>query len=207
MVTLVARDSEGAERVAAVLRAAGNVAIACPVLTWVTVDERPDLPEVADILVTSPRAADALGTPLPGWRVLALAGATADRLRAHGVEPAVVAEGGAAALAALAGPGPLVHLTSDLGGEESAGVRPDRLVWVGYHTQRPPALPIEVTDAIAAGDFAVWFGSPSAVRNFEELAPGAARRASVLWTHGGTTFEAVRQAHPTARPIPRAFPR
>ena len=137
MVTIVARDSEGAERVATRLRAHGELALAAPVLVWTPGDTPPPLPHDVQILVTSPRGASVLadrvgaGGRSGGWQILALAGPTARALREQGLEPDVVAGGGAAALAACAAPGPLVHLTSDLGGAESARARPDRMLWVG----------------------------------------------------------------------------
>jgi uroporphyrinogen-III synthase len=201
MVTIIARDAEGAERVAAKLRALGEFALAAPVLVWASGDPPPPLAENAQIMVTSPRGADVLADALADiskargrrgelrpWQILALAGPTTRALVRRGIEATVVAEGGAAALAALAGPAPLVHLTSDLGGAESAKSRPDRVLWTGYRVVCPASLPDPVMKALRGPSYALWFGSPSAVQNFETLAPGAVLKASRVWAHGGTTL-------------------
>ncbi len=211
MTTLVARDQDGAERVAAHLRAMGEPALACPVLAWEAVDAVPELPDVADVLVTSPRGADVLAHAFlsrhrGGWRLLALAGATAERLRSHGLEPDVLVSGGAASGARIARRGPLIHLTSDLGGAESFAVRPDRTLWIGYRTVCPDALPEPVQAALELGPYALWFGSPSAVHHLDRLAPGALGRAENVWAHGGTTLLALRDRHPRVIASLRVFP-
>ena len=107
--TLVARDAEGAQRVATWLRAHGEPALACPVLETAIEGADAVLPEVADLLVTSARGAAALAWHVAqrpgradGWRILALDGATAAALRRHDLAPARTSDGGAAALAAQA---------------------------------------------------------------------------------------------------------
>lgn len=192
VTTLVARDAAESERVAAWLRARGEPAIGVEVLVWAAIAEVPDLPAVADLLVTSPRGADTLvGRRQPGWRVLALSGPTADRLRTLGIPPDLEGQGGAKALAALTRPGPVIHLTSDLGGAESAKARPDRLLWVGYQALCPAALPARLVEVLRHERYALWFGSPSAAQNFETLAPGATARAETIWAHGRTTLAFV----------------
>lgn len=209
MVTIVARDAEGAERVAAALRAQGEPALAAPVLVEAEGEPAPDLPPGVQVMVTSPRGARVLATalarhPAAGWRILALEGPTSRALDELGVHPDVTVAGGAAALAAKAGPGLLVHLTSNLGGDESASVRPDRVCWVGYRLERPRTLPAAVLAALEASPYALWVGSPSAVRNLHALAPRALSGAAVTWAHGQTTVEALTQLGVQA--VPRTFP-
>ena len=95
-----------------------------------------------------------------------------------------------------------MHLTSDRGGAESAKVRPDRILWVGYRVGCPDQLDPAVWSAME-GPFALWFGSPSAVQNFSTLAPGAIDRAAIVWAHGATTVREVLGHGVTA--FPRRF--
>jgi uroporphyrinogen-III synthase len=171
----------------------GPPAIVAPCLVYEDVPvTRPSLPG-ADLLVTSPRAVPPLARLGldPSWRVLALAPATAAALGAAGLPVHHAQPGGAAALAAAAGPGPLLYATSDLGGDEVLRVRPDAIRWVLYRTVCPDALPPAALAALA-GPFDVLFTSPSAVRNFDQLAPGALARARRILCHGATTRAAVR---------------
>jgi uroporphyrinogen-III synthase len=184
---LVTRAADDAAALAAKL---GPHAIVAPCITYVSCDTSPpDLPD-ADLLVTSPRAIPALTRAPARWRRLVLSPATAEAVRAAGQRVDVEAPGGAAMLARLARPGPLVHATSDLGGDEVRGVRPDAVLWVVYRTICPDDLPPAARDALA-GEFDVLFASPSAVRNFERLAPGALARATRVLCHGRTTLAAV----------------
>ena len=109
--------------------------------------------------------------------------------------------GGGAALAAAARPGPLVALTSDLGGEEVRRIRPDAMLWVAYRTTCPPRLPRRAVMAMRHA-FDVLFASPSAVNHFERLAPGRLADARTIFAHGATTAEAVRRAGRPAAPSP-----
>jgi uroporphyrinogen-III synthase len=178
---------------AAVLVARLPDAIAAPCLAFEALNTpRPELPE-ADLLVTSPRVLPALasiGVP-HGWRVLALAPATAATALALGLRVDRALAGGAAALAAAARPDhPVVTATSDLGGDEVQRVRPDAVRWVLYRTVCPPDLPAAARAALE-GSFDVLFTSPSAVRHFDRLAPGALARARRILCHGGTTLAEV----------------
>lgn len=192
---LVTRAAEEAEPLVARLRAEGVDAIAAPCLRFV--DEPPDRSQLgplaaadADLLVTSPRSLPALRVfpPPARWRVLALAPSTAARLREAGVRVDEAVEGGAAALAARARPGPVVFATSDLGGEEVWRVRPDAVRWVTYRTEAPDDLPAPARAALAGGAYAVLATSPSALRHLERLAPGAVTHATHVLCHGATTL-------------------
>jgi uroporphyrinogen-III synthase len=168
-------------------------AIPAPCLEFAaTGSPRPELPD-ADLLVASPRAVAPLraaGVPT-GWRVLALAPRTDAALREAGLPVHRAVHGGGAELAAAARPdAPVVAATSDLGGEEVRRVRPDARLWVLYATVCPEALPAAARAALE-GRFDVLFASPSAVRNFERLAPGALARARRVLCHGRTTMEEV----------------
>jgi uroporphyrinogen-III synthase len=171
----------------------GAHALVAPCLAFEAVrSQRPDLPG-ADLLVASPRAvAPLLAIGLdPTWRVVALAPATVQALHAVGLPVHRAVEGGGAALAEAARPGPVICATSDLGGDEVLRVRGDAVVWVLYRTVCPPALPAEAQDVLA-GVFDVLFTSPSAARNFEVLAPGALLRARRVLCNGATTLAEVR---------------
>lgn len=183
---LVTRPADEAAAAAARI---GPHAIVAPCLAFEAVPAPRPAVTAADLLVASPRAVPGLlaaGVD-PTWRVLALAPTTARALVAAGLRVDVEVPGGGAALAAAARPdAPVIAATSDLGGAEVLRVRPDAAVWVIYRTVCPPALPAEALAALE-GPFDVWFTSPSAVRNFARLAPGALARARrVLW-FGATT--------------------
>lgn len=182
---LITRAAGDAERLAA--RLGG---IAAPCIAWEDAPSPPPDVADADLLVTSPRAAEPLarvGVPA-GWRVLALAPATAAALVSRGIPVDHAQAGGGADLARVARAGPLVCATSDLGGDEIARVRPDVLRWVLYRTTCPPDLPPAARAALD-GPFDVLFASPSAVRNFRALAPAARPRRALC--HGATTLEAA----------------
>ncbi|MFN7144023.1 MAG: uroporphyrinogen-III synthase, partial [Myxococcota bacterium] len=183
---LVTRPADEAAAAAARI---GPHAIVAPCLAFEALaPARPALPG-ADLLVASPRSVPgllAVGVD-PTWRVLALAPATAAALVEAGLRVDVVVPGGGAALAAAARrDASVIAATSDLGGAEVLRVRPDAHVWVLYRTVCPASLPPPARAALD-GPFDVWFTSPSAVRNFDRLAPGALGRARrVLW-FGATT--------------------
>ena len=170
-------------------------AIPAPCVAFAPLHDPPPSFDSADLLVASPRA---VHVEVPrGWRVLALSPATAAALRTRGVRVDAEVAGGGAELARAAGPGPVVFATSDLGGDEILRVRPDAHKWVVYRTVCPPALPAEAL-AVLAGEFDVLFASPSAVVNFESLAPGAILRARRVLCFGGTTLRAARHHRPDA---------
>lgn len=179
------------------LRARGVDALAVPVLRFEPLPP-PSLDELRgaplDVLVTSPRTVDAVVALVrdPQWRVLALAPKTSAALRARGVVVDDEVEGGAAALAGRARPGPVVLFTSDLGGDEALSVRPDLRVVPVYKTVAPPDLP-EAAWAALSGDYALLAASPSALRYFDLLAPGAVARARRVWCRGATTFAEARR--------------
>ncbi|MFZ5476003.1 MAG: uroporphyrinogen-III synthase [Myxococcota bacterium] len=184
---LVTRAAEDAAPLAERL---GPHAIVAPCLAYEPAGGDPPALTDADLLVTSPRAVPALARAPGGWRVLALVPTTAAAVRAAGYRVDVEVSGGAADLARAGRPGPLVCATSDLGGDEVRRVRPDAVLWVVYRTVCPDALPPAAVAALA-GEFDVLFTSPSAVRNFERLAPGALARATRVLCHGRTTLAAV----------------
>ncbi len=182
-----------AEEAAALCARLGPHAIPAPCLAFAAVGSpRPDLAD-ADLLVASPRAVGplaAVGVP-PRWNVLALAPATVAALRDAGLPVHRAIEGGGADLAAAARPdAPVVAATSTLGGDEVLRVRPDAFVWVLYATICPAELPAPARAALDA-PFDVLFTSPSAVRNFAQLAPGVLDRARRVLCHGGTTLAEV----------------
>lgn len=168
----------------------GPRAIVAPCLAYEdVVAERPDLVE-ADVLLASPRAVGPVarvGIPA-AWRLLALAPATATAARAAGLRVDEEVPGGGEDLARRARPGPVICVTSDIGGDEVRKVRPDARMWVVYRTVCPPALP-EAARAALDGEFELFFASPSAIRNFARLAPGALARARRVLCHGRTTLE------------------
>lgn len=198
---LVTRPADEAAAAAARI---GPHAIVAPCLAFRAVAAaRPDLAG-ADLLVASPRAVPGLlaaGVD-PSWRVLALAPTTVTALSAAGLRVDVPVQGGGAALAAAARPdAPVIAATSDLGGAEVLRVRADAHVWVLYQTVCPPDLPADARAALD-GPFDVWFTSPSAVRNFERLAPGALARARrVLW-FGATTAAEIEKHGRTGEAFP-----
>lgn len=183
---LVTRADDEARALAARL---GPHAIPAPCLAFEALSPaRPALHD-ADLLVASPRAAGPLAHVGldASWRVLALAPTTSRALLAAGLPVHLAVEGGGAALAAAARPGPVICATSDRGGEEVLRVRPDAVVWVLYRTVCPAALPPDAVAALA-GPFDVLFTSPSAVVHFAALAPGALLRARRVLCHGATTL-------------------
>ncbi len=189
---LLTRAAADATALAAEL---GPQALAAPCLEFEDLFAvRPYLPN-ADLLVASPRAAGFLARVGldPSWRVLALAPATAAALRSLRLRVDLALEGGAAGLARLARPdAPVLFATSDLGGPEVLGVRPDAVRWALYRTACPSRLP-EAAVVAMEGAFDVHFASPSAVDHFVRLAPGALARARRVLFHGATTGEAVRR--------------
>jgi len=194
----VTRPLEEATALAARL---GPRALVAPCLAFEVVPSpRPELPG-ADLLVASPRAAQALAAAGldPTWRVLALAPATTVALRAVGLPVHHAVEGGGAELARAARPGPVICATSDIGGDEVLRVRPDAARWVLYRTVCPATLPGEAV-AATRGVFDVLFTSPSAVRNFENLAPGALAKARRVLCFGATTCAEVEARGAIAEP-------
>ncbi|MDP2316130.1 MAG: uroporphyrinogen-III synthase [Pseudomonadota bacterium] len=184
--------TRAADEAAALVARLGPAAVAAPCLAFEPLaPPRPDLPG-ADLLVASPRAVGPLATVGldPSWRVLALAPATAAVMHAAGLPVHLAVPGGGATLAAAARPGPVICATSDLGGDEVLRVRPDAVRWVLYRTVCPDALPAAAVAALD-GPFDVLFTSPSAVRNFDRLAPGALARARRVLCHGATTLAEV----------------
>ncbi len=184
--------TRAADEALALAEKLGPHAVPAPCLAFVALDPpRPALPG-ADLLVASPHAAAPLARVGldPSWRVLALAPATSAALVSAGLPVHLEVPGGGAALAAAARPGPVLCATSDLGGEEVLRVRPDAIRWVLYRTVCPDALPAAALAALA-GPFDVLFTSPSAVRNFDRLAPGALLRARRALCHGATTLAEV----------------
>lgn len=191
MLTLVLRAAEEAAAEVATLRARGEAALAAPCLAFVPLPA-PDLDawrgRPAQLMVTSVRAVPAVAALVldPAWHVLALAPKTAAALREAGVRVDLALAGGAAALAAAAGPAPLLALTSDLGGDEARKIRPDLVVVPVYRTAAPASLPPEAAAALA-GDYALRAASPSALRNLDQLHPGAVARAVHVVAFGATT--------------------
>ncbi len=192
---LVTRPQPDADAEVLALRARGVAAVSAPCLCFTAIPAVPVAVHAlhsgsADLLVTSPRAAEFLLSPSPLWRILAVAPKTAHILLARGLSPAMTTTRGGGALATLARPGPVVLATSNLGGEEVLRVRPDAVIWPLYRTCCPDALP---EDAIAAlqAPFDVWFTSPSTIANFDRLAPGALTRAREIFWSGDTTRTAL----------------
>lgn len=206
---LVTRPQPEADDEVRRLRAEGIEAIAAPCLAFSAIEAVPPsisalFAHPADLLVTSPRAAEFLPDPPANWRVLSLAPKTAEILLDRVIVPALTSRQGAAALTMLARPGPVIVATSDLGGQEVLRVRPDASIWPLYRTECPDSLPDAVRTALAL-TFDVWFTSPSTVANFEKLAPGALERArEVFWT-GETTRIAL--AARTRRTVTHGPPR
>jgi len=198
---VITRAAAEAEETAARFIALGRTVMLAPCIEYEWLP--PDLDRLApfrghaaDVLVASPRAASALAAAGvdPRWRILALAPRTSAALRAEGLRVDVEVDGGGADLARLAGPGAVLFLASNLGGEEIASVRPDAVRWEAYRTLCPDRLPKEVADLLTSGAaFDVFVASPSAVRNFEWLAPGALARAREVVCHGRTTLHAVQR--------------
>jgi uroporphyrinogen-III synthase len=171
----------------------------------------PDISALRDqplqLLLSSPRVVPAVIqlNPPVHWRILALAPRTSEALRQVGIRVDQAVVGGGAALAAEAGEGPLLLLTSDLGGAEVRGVRPDVQVWPVYRTVCPAALPDAALQAME-GDFDLLFASPSAVENFVRLAPGRLKKARHCYAHGGSTEAALRRHQRTAVSVDLARP-
>jgi uroporphyrinogen-III synthase len=175
----------------------GRLCIHAPCLVFVPIEWDSSIFEVyrgqsLDILVTSPRGIEALKKLRleAGWRVLALAPATVASAEKAGIHIDISCEGGAAKLAALSQPGPVVLLTSDLGGEEFLKVRPDGKVVAVYGSACPESLPEEALVAMQ-GVFDVFFASPSAAQHFNKLAPYGLERARKRFFRGRTTGEAL----------------
>lgn len=195
---LVLRAQEDADPLVAALLACGRAAIVAPCLHY----ERVPLAvtfldrwrgHALDLVVTSPRAAFVLRDLRldEKWRVLALAGATAAALHAAGVRVDTPVDGGAAEAAGLTRVGPVVALGSDLAGEQLRSVRPDATVLVAYRTRCPDTLPEAATVALL-GEFSLFAASPSSLRHFNHLAPGALLRAHAVWCHGRSTLAEAR---------------
>jgi uroporphyrinogen-III synthase len=201
---LVTRAAADAAALAARL---GPHAIVAPCLAYADTDAPRPAVSIADLLVASPRAVAPLARAglLPGWRVLALAPATAAALRAADLRVDLAIDGGGEALARAAAPGPVLLATSDLGGDEVLRVRPDAIRWVVYRTVCPDLLPREAVAAMA-GPFDVLFASPSAVRHFARLAPGAILHARRVLCHGATTLTELRRFGRAGEPFDLAHP-
>ena len=150
--------------------------------------------EPLQLLLSSPRVVPAVIqlNPPAHWRILALAPRTTAALRAAGIRVDQAVEGGGRALAAAAGEGSLLLLTSDLGGAEVRARRPDVQVVPVYRTVRPTALP-QAALAAMEGEFDLLFASPSAVENFVLLAPGRLPQARRCYAHGASTGAALQR--------------
>jgi uroporphyrinogen III methyltransferase/synthase len=91
---VVTRAREGADRLTERLRAAGFDVEECPLIRLESIEGPPIRPAGYDWLVlTSPRAADELFSRLEGPlpKIAVVGPGTAEALRAHGIEPALVA--------------------------------------------------------------------------------------------------------------------
>ena len=145
--------------------------------------------KAVDLLVTSPHSLLTLQRlPLdPHWRVLALAPKTSATLIAAGIRVELALSGGAAALAAQARPGPVLLLSSDLGGEEARQIRPDLIKVTTYYTCCPSALPPAALAALQH-PYDILFASPSSVQNFLKLVPNGLHKVRQIFAHGRSTL-------------------
>ncbi len=188
MTLLVTRARTEADALVATLRRRGVAALAAPCLEYSTLPVNLDRwrGHDADLLITSPRAVGAVPALDPAWRLLALAPETRRGLEDAGLRVDLSMRGGAAELASAARAGPVLHLTSNLGGDEVRRVRPDAWVYPAYITACPESLPAPVLEAVKA-PYELLFFSPSAVRHLEHLLPGALAAAQRVWWFGDTT--------------------
>ena len=154
------------------------------------------------LLVTTPRSVAVAVALSAGREVVALAPRTAAELTAAGVAVRPVVGGVEQAMATL-DPATTLLLTSDLGAEHAARRWPTLAVLVTHRTVAPAALPPAALSLLASGAaYAVFFASPSAVENFERLAPGAAARASARYIHGVSTAAALAARGLSSSPLP-----
>ncbi len=148
-------------------------------------------PSRPTLLVTTPRSVPVAVALSVGREVVALAPRTSAALVEAGVTVRPVCGGVEQAMATL-DPASTLLLTSDLGAHTAARRWPTMAVLVTHRTVAPASLPAPAAALLASGTaFAVFFASPSAVENFEHLAPGAAARAAARYVHGASTAAAL----------------
>lgn len=159
-------------------------------------------PSRPTLLVTTPRSVAVAVALSAGREVVALAPRTSAALAAAGIGVRPVSGGVEQAMATLT-PASTLLLTSDLGAEHAGRRWPTLAVLVTHRTVAPTSLPEAAVALLASGAaYAVFFASPSAVENFEHLAPGATARAAARYVHGASTAAALTARGLSSSPLP-----
>lgn len=204
MPLFITRAAEDAERTLARLPS-GFEPVLAPVQQYQASGTVAELAGIAPfrpfLLVTSPRSVPVATALAQGREVVALAPRTAGELVAAGVPVRPVNGGVATAMTAL-DPTETLLLTSDVGAAEAISRWPGIAALATHYTTPVAELATDVLARLRLDvPYALFFASPSAVRHFEQLAPGAILRAHTCYFHGESTLHALQSRRIGALPL------